>query len=164
MEFVDKVTLELLMNKNTYSRYIERTDPNKHTIEKEFREKIKKYKTRILRLIIKYLDDPNFELNNELDNSFSEYMRLFIKYFEMNDLDNSTFHESDSEDTMFDPTKIDETNIFEYKSEPEYENLELASVTADDGKSSIPFFCSDKINRSLSRYTMDKYVTRANNK
>ena len=35
MDKIDKLTLEYLMNKNTYNRYIEKTDPNKYKQEQE---------------------------------------------------------------------------------------------------------------------------------
>jgi hypothetical protein len=151
METVDKLTLELLMNKNTYSRYIERTDPTKHKEEQEFRKKINKYKSRMLSLTIKHLDDPNFQINTELSCMISEYARTFIKYFEMNDLEISCFYshekdeEVDEEDTMF--GKIDEeTEIFD---------RDYSSVAADDGS-----VTPEQANKFLYRYTMDNYVKR----
>jgi hypothetical protein len=151
METVDKLTLELLMNKNTYSRYIERTDPSKHKEEQEFRKKIKKYKSRMISLTMKHLDDPNFQINTELSTMISEYARTFIKYFEMNDLEISCFYsnekdeEVDEEDTMF--GKIDE--------EPEIFDRDCSSVVADDGS-----ITPEQANKFLYRYTMDNFVKR----
>jgi hypothetical protein len=98
METIDKLTLELLMNKNTYSRYIEKTDPSKHKEEQQFRKKIKKYKARMLSLTVKHLDDPNFQINNELSSMISEYARTFIKYLEMNDLEISCFYSNEKDE------------------------------------------------------------------
>jgi hypothetical protein len=151
METVDKLTLELLMNKNTYSRYIERTDPSKHKEEQEFRKKIKKYKSRMISLTMKHLDDPNFQINTELSTMISEYARTFIKYFEMNDLEISCFYsnekdeEVDEENTMF--CKIDE--------EPEIFDRDCSSVVADDGS-----ITPEQANKFLYRYTMDNFVKR----
>ena len=138
METIDKLTLELLMNKNTYSRYIEKTDPGK---------------TRMLSLTMKHLDDPNFQINTELSTMISEYARTFIKYFEMNDLEISCFYSNEKEDeaedenTMFgtiDPTTDD---IFEHN--------ECSSVVADDGN-----VTTEQANKFLYRYTMDNFVKR----
>lgn len=153
METIDKLTLELLMNKNTYSRYIEKTDPGKSKEEKEFRKKITKYKTRMLSLTMKHLDDPNFQINTELSTMISEYARTFIKYFEMNDLEISCFYSNEKEDeaedenTMFgtiDPTTDD---IFEHN--------DCSSVVADDGN-----VTTEQANKFLYRYTMDNFVKR----
>jgi len=153
METVDKLTLELLMNKNTYSRYIERTDPSKHRKEQEFRKKIKKYKSRMLSLTMKHLDDPNFQINNELSSMISEYARTFIKYFEMNDLEMSCFYGGEKEeveeveDTMFGKIDIDE--------EIEIFDRDCSSVVADDGS-----VTAEQANKFLYRYTMDNFVKR----
>ena len=149
METVDKITLELLMNKNTYSRYIERTDPTKHKEEQLFRKKIKKYKSRMLSLTMKHLDEPNFQINNELSTMISEYTRTFIKYFEMNDLEISCFYSNekeehdDGEDTLFGTMAVEEVDN------------DCSSVAADDGS-----VTADQANKFLYRYTMDNYVKR----
>jgi len=112
MESIDKLTLELLMNKNTYNRYIEKTDPRKHKEEQEFRRKLKKYKSRIIQMTMKFLDDPDFQVNNELNDMFSEYSKTFVKYFEMNDLEVSCFYGSTKEpddEVMFEPSKMEES-------------------------------------------------------
>jgi hypothetical protein len=149
METVDKITLELLMNKNTYSRYIERTDPTKHKEEQLFRKKIKKYKSRMLSLTMKHLDEPNFQVNNELSTMISEYTKTFIKYFEMNDLEISCFYSNekeehdDGEDTLF--GTIDTKEL----------DTDCSSVAADDGS-----VTADQANKFLYRYTMDNFVKR----
>jgi hypothetical protein len=151
METVDKLTLELLMNKNTYNRYIEKTDPSKHKEEQQFRKKIKKYKSRMLSLTMKHLDNPNFQINNELSTMISEYARTFIKYFEMNDLEISCFYsnekEEEDEDTLF--GKIDSNDI------DINEAFDCSSVAADDGS-----VTPEQANKFLYRYTMDNYVKR----
>jgi hypothetical protein len=152
METIDKLTLELLMNKNTYSRYIEKTDPSKHKEEQQFRKKINKYKARMISLTIKHLDDPNFQINNELSSMIYEYARTFIKYFEMNDLEISCFYsnekdeDAEAEDTLF--GKIDT------KDTEELDN-DCSSVAADDGS-----VTAEQANKFLYRYTMDNFVKR----
>lgn len=100
MDRIDKLTLEYLMNKNTYNRYIEKTDPSKYKEEQEFREKINKYKSKIISLTVKYLDNRDFQVNHELDEMMHEYEKTFIKYFEMKDLEMEYDGDSDG-DTMF---------------------------------------------------------------
>jgi hypothetical protein len=154
METLDKLTLELLMNKNTYSRYIERTDPSKHKEEQEFRKKIQKYKSRMLSLTMKHLNDPNFQINNELSSMISEYSRTFVKYFEMNDLEISCFYsnekdddtEAEAEDTLF--GKIDTMDVEKLEND-------CSSVAADDGS-----ITAEQANKFLYRYTMDNFVKR----
>jgi hypothetical protein len=163
METIDKLTLELLMNKNTYSRYIEKTDPSKHKEEKQFRKKINKYKTRMLSLTIKHLDDPNFQINNELSSMISEYARTFIKYFEMNDLESSCFYGNDNQKKNNhddDDDNEGENTLFGNMDTKETENTnkfddDFSSIAADDGS-----VTAEQANKFLYRYTMDKYVKR----
>ena len=108
MDRIDKLTLEYLMNKNTYNRYIEKADPNKYKQEQEFREKINKYKSKMISLTLQYLDNHDFQVNNELDVMINEYAKTFIKYFEMKDSENVNEY-TDDEDTMF--VNMDSSNI-----------------------------------------------------
>jgi len=157
METIDKLTLELLMNKNTYNRYIEKTDPNKHKEEQEFRRKITKYKSRIIQMTLKYLDDPNFQVNNELNNMFSEYSKTFVKYFEMNDLEISCFYNdtNDKEDMMFEPTNMEDP--LDTINEIEDDTAEILSTTATVGKECKK---NPSFSKNSTLYTMDKYVLR----
>ena len=154
METIDKLTLELLMNKNTYSRYIEKTDPSKHKEEQQFRKKINKYKSRIISLTMKHLDDPNFQINNELSSMISEYARTFIKYFEMNDLDISCFYDNEKEENDQEDTLFGKIDTMDTKHIEKFEN-DFSSVDANDGS-----VISEQANKFLYRYTMDNFVKR----
>jgi hypothetical protein len=155
MEQVDKLTLELLMNKNTYNRYIEKTDPSKHKEEQQFREKVKKYKSRMISLTTRHLNDPTFQISNELTNAISEYARTFIKYFEMNDLEVSEFSNNEyvgagagaeSEDMLF--GSIDSC------SDEDEEDDKNKNYNNDDS------LTTEQANKMLYRYTLDNYVKR----
>ena len=150
METVDKITLELLMNKNTYNRYIEKTDSSKHKEQQKFRDNIKKYKSRMLSMTIKHLDEPDFQVNNELSDMIDEYARTFIKYFEMNNLEISSFYNNeksqDEDDTLF--GNMDSNN--------EFITNDISSVVAENGSISSP----EQANKLLYKYTMDNYVKR----
>ena len=189
MESIDKLTLELLMNKNTYNRYIEKTDPRKHKEEQEFRRKLKKYKSRIIQMTMKFLDDTDFQVNNELNDMFSEYSKTFVKYFEMNDLEVSCFYGGTKEpddEVMFEPSKMeesvadftcsmrnsgkyveedaedaDEEDADEEDADVDADDIEISSIAATVGKEykKKPYFSSIS-NKNSSAYTMDKYVLR----
>jgi hypothetical protein len=147
METIDKLTLELLMNKNTYNRYIEKTDPSKHKEEQQFRKKINKYKARMISLTIKHLDNPNFQINNELTSIISEYAKTFIKYFEMNDLEISSFYSNENEEDA-------DENILFGKIDSNDE-IDCSIVTSNDET-----ITTEQANKFLYKYTMDNYVKR----
>jgi hypothetical protein len=45
--------------------------------QNELKRKLQKYKVRILQMITKYLDDPNFHINNEM-TKYWRFMRRKI--------------------------------------------------------------------------------------
>jgi hypothetical protein len=44
---IDKLTLEMFMNKQTYRRYVAKTDPTKHAVHEEYMSDLSKYKNSI---------------------------------------------------------------------------------------------------------------------
>lgn len=147
MDRIDKLTLEYLMNKNTYNRYIEKTDPNKYKQEQEFREKINKYKSNMISLTLQYLDNRDFQVNNELDVMMDEYAKTFIQYFEMKDSENV----NDEQDTMF--VNMDSSNMDSDSSNinPDSSNMDSSNMDSKSSKYNI---------RKESYYTLDNFVKR----
>ena len=47
-EYIDKLTMELLLNKNHYSKYLAKTDPKKHDQFQEYKSKLRKYSVEIM--------------------------------------------------------------------------------------------------------------------
>ena len=105
MESLDKITLELLTNKNQYNKYLSKEDPKKYKEHQDYLEKIRKYKSKILRMTKEYVEDPEFSINVEMNEMFSIYFKTFIRYFEMKDVEINNFYNSDKnnneEDVMF---------------------------------------------------------------
>ena len=82
---MDKLTLELLMNKTTYKRYLERTDPKKFDERQQFLARVRKYRGRILSLTEDYLENPDIQTSLDMNQAFDDYMKSAIRYLE--DLD-----------------------------------------------------------------------------
>jgi hypothetical protein len=121
MESLDKITLELLTNKNQYNKYLSKEDPKKYKEQQDYLEKIRKYKTKILRITKEYIEDPEFSINLEMNEMFSIYFKTFLRYFEMKEVEVNNFYNSDKnnneEDVMF--GKIDENDKEKEKEEDE---------------------------------------------
>ena len=135
MESLDKITLELLTNKNQYNKYLSKEDPKKYKEHQEYLEKIKKYKTKILRMTKKYVEDPEFSTNVEMNEMFSIYFKTFIRYFEMKDVEVNNFYNSDKnnneeEDVMF--GKIDNNDNKKENEEDEREDDEEENEKMDN--------------------------------
>ena len=82
---LDKLTLELLMNKTNYKKYIEKTDPKKFDERQNFLARVRKYRGRILSLTEDYLENPDIQVTLDMNQAFDDYMKSAIRYLE--DLD-----------------------------------------------------------------------------
>ena len=100
MENIDKITLELLMNKNSYNRYIEQTHPDAYEKHQKFRNNVEKYKSRILSCTKNYLDDENYSLTTEMDTMMNDFIHCFVKHFEIKELESEEREPED--DVLFD--------------------------------------------------------------
>ena len=116
---IDKITLELLMNKNHYNRYMAETNPKKFQEHREHLQNVKKYRDAILEITTELLINPEKQINTEVNDQFDSYVRTLIKYFQMKELDNanSVYQYGDQEDDldmMFGTTRkpSDITNSF----------------------------------------------------
>jgi hypothetical protein len=93
------------MNKNAYNRYIEKTDPLKHQEREEYIEKTQKYKSKILDITRRFIDNPDLQITTEMNDMFSDYCKTCIKYFELKDLEESCRYEDkkkeDDDNSMF---------------------------------------------------------------
>jgi hypothetical protein len=150
MENIDKLTLELLMNKTNYNKYMEKTNPEKHKEQREFHQKIKKFGPRIQHLTRKFLENPDFQINLEMDDMLEGYARTFIKYLEMKDLEKTCsgcYEKEKDEDILFDPTEMNSDDDVGKAAEEDADDIENASVIAV-GEPSTPCF----------KYTMDMYT------
>jgi hypothetical protein len=110
-EFIDNITLELLMNKGQYNKYISKKHPEKYEKVKEFQEKLYKYKYDIIDLTKDLLENPEKEVTKEVNDIFEAYSKKLIHYFEMKEVETGNLftprpYNNDEDDMMFE--KIDE--------------------------------------------------------
>jgi hypothetical protein len=111
---IDKLTLELLINKNQYNKYLSKTDPHKYQEHQEHLTKIRKYKGRIMAMTSDLLDDPNCQINNEINEQMDVFVRCCIRYLEIQDRwhGESPFNQSSAdEDVLFPDNNMVETPV-----------------------------------------------------
>jgi len=105
-EYIDKITLELLINKNQYNKYIATADPEKYKKISEFSAKLLKYQNKIMNLTEEYCSSTKVQKNNEMDDMFNNYARACIRYFEMKEFEQSNenryFEHTEEADVLFD--------------------------------------------------------------
>ena len=111
---IDKVTLEYLMNKTQYKKYVSKTNPTKHIQNEIYLNKVYNYKTQILEMTKDLLKNPESQITLDVNESFENYMKTLIRYFETKEMEKS------DNDTMFE--KIDDSlNKDDIVREPEPE-------------------------------------------
>ena len=83
---LDKLTLELLMNKTNYKKYIEKTDPKKFDERQTFLARVRKYRARILALTEDYLENPDIQITLDMNQAFDDYVKSAIRHIEDEDI------------------------------------------------------------------------------
>jgi len=83
--FVDKITLEYMMNRQHYNNYISKTNPSKHKQQQQFQQKKKKF-ARHIEIIFNELME-----NNEARGRLGTYSHSIHKSFE-NFIENAIQH------------------------------------------------------------------------
>jgi hypothetical protein len=95
---IDKLTLELFMNKQKYKKYVEKTDPKKHSEIQSHYSDIRKYRGAILNMTEDFLNRPDMQITTELGEIFDAYSRTLIRYFKNKELEKTTSFEKEQED------------------------------------------------------------------
>ena len=85
MNAIDQLTLKLLTSKKRYNSYLANANPEKSSEIQEYNEKVQKYVPRIKKLIGKYLENPETQTSNEIDDMLESCFKILIKHFEMQD-------------------------------------------------------------------------------
>jgi hypothetical protein len=108
MNEIDQLTLKLLTSKKRYNNYLANANPQKSAEIDEYNQKVKKYVPQIKKLIGKYLEDPETQISNEIDDILENCFKILIKHFEMQEYEEkcakNNYDETDSseeEETLF---------------------------------------------------------------
>jgi hypothetical protein len=96
MNDLDKMTMELFMNKSQYAKYISKTDPKKHEENQQYNDNLERRRDAMMELVAEYCDNPHKQLTTEMDETFRQFARTCFRYFEMKELENT----SEDEDMM----------------------------------------------------------------
>ena len=102
MNEIDLLTLKLLTSKKQYNHYLANANPEKSAEIEEYKEKVQKYVPRIKKLIGKYLENPETQTSNEIDDMIESCFKILIKHFEMQDFeDECAVEKEEEEETLF---------------------------------------------------------------
>jgi hypothetical protein len=134
---IDKITLELFMNRNIYKKYVAKNEPEKHEKLLEHYGNIKKYRHRIIELTKQLLDDPTLQITTETNEIFDAYSRILVRHFQQKDMETNQL-----EDVMFDPEAMEES--------PAVEQVQVFNQSSFWGKERVV-----KSQTTISQYDMN---------
>lgn len=103
---IDRLTLELFMNKKNYKKYLEKTDPKKYSEMQLHHMEIEKYRGTILTMTDDLLENPNLQITTEINEVFDAYTKIIIRYLKHKEIENNL--ETCEEDVMFGTIDEDE--------------------------------------------------------
>jgi hypothetical protein len=100
---IDKLTLEMFMNNNYYTKYLSNSDPIKYQQYEEYRENIRIYKNLILELTEELMENPDKLIYNSsaLHEKFNEYMRACVKFMQMREFENKLANSSSTKSIKY---------------------------------------------------------------
>ena len=114
MQAIDKLTLELLTNKTQYKKYLSKEDPKRFQEHKDYLEKIKKNKSKIIRLTNEFLENPEKQFTTELNDMFLIFGKSMIKYIELKSIERENLYnhrdqeEDEDDEILFDTEKMED--------------------------------------------------------
>jgi hypothetical protein len=83
MNEIDQLTLKMLTSKKRYNNYLASANPEKSAEIEEYNQKVQKNVPRIKKLIGKYLENPETQTSNDIDDVIESCFKILIKHFEM---------------------------------------------------------------------------------
>jgi hypothetical protein len=108
---IDKLTLEMFMNKQTYRRFISKTDPAKHAERESYLSDLSKYGNSILELTEHLIENPDDSITTELNEIFEKYSQILIRHFKLKEVESANLYNQNEEDEDVLFGKIEENNM-----------------------------------------------------
>jgi hypothetical protein len=75
-DYIDEITLQLLINKQCKSKYLMQHDPDKYKEEEEYKEKVKYYKNDIANIFNDYSNIKNHQITSDLDDAYNNFIHI----------------------------------------------------------------------------------------
>lgn len=79
-ESIDKLTLELFMNKSAYQKYVSKTNPKKYAEIQDYHENLQTYGSQILEITTDLLENPEMQITNDVNGAFEAYTKSVIRH------------------------------------------------------------------------------------
>jgi hypothetical protein len=140
---IDKLTLELLINKSQYKKYIKKTDSSKYSENQIYLGKIERYRNKLENMFSRLIENPETQITSDIDRDFTHFVKTCIQYFELNEMENVT--------NYYNGDPIDDESMFGVIDNNTTSPIESSSIWGNK---------INKIDSSfyMPKYTMDSYV------
>ena len=160
MQDIDKLTLELFMNKSTYQKYLSQSDPKKAEEHALFKTDLRKYSKDILKMTQEYLFNPDqTQITIEVNEMLERFGKIWIKYFQIKEMEKegTGFYKEKDEDILF-----DESNIYDSRDPEEFLRApcglnDMESTKAEFSTSPVQEPKYPFLNKNI-KYSMDYYA------
>ena len=147
MNELDALTLQLLSSKKRYNKYLESAQPNKANEIQEFYGKIRKYRSRILQTMEKYLDKPETQTTTDVDENIEACFKTLIRHYEiLNKEQKSYLNDYDETDSSDDEANADaeDARLEEPKSKPASSKSFWGNSVVKSGSTTLDAFIQKK--------------------
>lgn len=161
MNDIDALTLKLLTSKKKYNTYLETVEPDNAAKIREYCDAIHAKKDRIRALFDKYMEDPETQITNELDDSVECCLKELLRHLETRDREKkSARNDYNEEDESDKEEEFNDFNIDAFKKtsdndEDEYEETFEEEKPKKEAKEKQSFW-GKGVNRSSG--TLDSFV------
>lgn len=98
--FVDQITLELLMNKSQYHKFISKNNPDEFNKIQNQYDEISDYKDSILELTEELLTNRYKSVSTEVNDLFEGYVKAVINHFKMKQIEAKNNYNKCNEDEV----------------------------------------------------------------
>ena len=149
MNDIDALTLKLLTSKKKYNTYLETVEPDNGAKIREYCDAVKTNKDRIKVLLAKYLDDPETQITNELDDSVESCLKELLRHLEARD------RESKSARNDYDEQDEETSEGREDEFEESEESFEESSKEDKTNKAQQQSYWGNNVKRTG---TLDEFV------
>jgi hypothetical protein len=85
---INKLTLELFMNKTQYNKYLSKMNPEKYSVLDNEWKMIQKYKLSILTATEDLLQDRHKQISLDVNAAFDGYVRTLVRHFQQKEIEN----------------------------------------------------------------------------
>jgi hypothetical protein len=97
---IDKISMELLINNRMFTKYLSKADPIKYDEFIKYRETISIYENKIMNITRQLLENPRLKINNDINETFHNYIKTCINYLENDELLKKCTKDSYSDDEV----------------------------------------------------------------